>query len=405
MNKSWVLLNLSNLLIVSFLGIILRFFQLFHTKYLYGNYLHTHSHVAILGWIFLSFFIAIYYFFIPKNNGNLKNFQTLYIISQISVWGMLLSFPFQGYGSISIAFSTIHILCAYAFVWLIWKNINLKEYDQKFLKTSLIFMVISTLGIWGLGGVISMVGKNSFLYHLAIQFFLHFQIQGWFLFALWACLFKLIKNKLSIYPNYSKAFFNLNLIAVIYSFSLPILKYQENQIPYLNIFLHLSSILNFIALLIYLKHIHPKIKTIINSEPAYCSMAYHTFLLSYILKIIVPIFLLISNSINEIIIINNFYIGFIHLTVLGVYSFFIFFLLSLKIEKRHLNKFTLGLGLVIIAFIITELLLMIQGFFIYFNLGSLKFYYPLIISSSILFPIGIVLILLNFLPQRINKFK
>ena len=173
------------------MGLALRFSFLESIGINYRFLTHAHSHVAMLGWVYLMLFTLFIHYFIPNEP---KIFNRLFWLTELAVVGMMISFPIQGYAALSITFSTLHIFCSYYFVFLIWKHLKTRSTaTEKLLKASLLFMMISTIGVWCLGPAVSILGSTSAFYHIAIQFFLHFQFNGWFLIAVIAVFFHLLK--------------------------------------------------------------------------------------------------------------------------------------------------------------------------------------------------------------------
>ena len=113
------------------LGIVLRALPISTLPFdiPYRNIVHTHSHLALLGWVYVSLSAILVREFVrlPQQvpatlleadgvevrlfNRSALNYRILFYITQLSVIGMLFSFPFQGYGAVSITFSSIFIIC------------------------------------------------------------------------------------------------------------------------------------------------------------------------------------------------------------------------------------------------------------------------------------------------------
>lgn len=152
----------------------------------YGHVLHAHSHVAFLGWVFNAFFAASLRHFIPLDQA--RGYDLLWWTMQVAVLGMLASFPAQGYGAVSIAFSTLHMGASAAFTWKLWRSNRAVAGARFFLRAALVCMLISGLGPIALGPLAAFDLRDSPAYPLAIYFYLHFQCNGWFVFfllALW----------------------------------------------------------------------------------------------------------------------------------------------------------------------------------------------------------------------------
>src|SRR5690606_29378477 len=116
------------------------------------------------------------------------------------------------------------IVLSYVFCYRIWKDNNAVFLPVKLLlHSALAFMILSTLGAWSLGIITNIEGKDSPLYLTAIQFFLHFQFNGWFVFGVLAILCNVIFQR-EIQPNRRlfKLFYFSLLVSTIVTFALPL---------------------------------------------------------------------------------------------------------------------------------------------------------------------------------------
>ncbi len=110
-----------NFFVAAVLGLILRFSFIGNIAVNFRYLTHAHSHVAMLGWLYLMLYTFTVHLFAKRNQ---KVYRYLFFITQISILGMLFSFPFQGYAAFSIVFSSIHIFVSYFFVKLILKDLR-----------------------------------------------------------------------------------------------------------------------------------------------------------------------------------------------------------------------------------------------------------------------------------------
>ena len=148
--KWWGTQSLLNLVIVSFLGVLLRYkisfsLPLVNYKYL----LHAHSHFAFSGWVSMALFTAFVYMLSGQKGSVKKTYGYQFILAQIANFGMLISFPFQGYGAVSMSFSTLFIVFSYWFAWQYWKDLtktNLPLLVKYLARAALFFFVISSSG-------------------------------------------------------------------------------------------------------------------------------------------------------------------------------------------------------------------------------------------------------------------
>ncbi|MCU0355278.1 MAG: hypothetical protein MUD08_16310, partial [Cytophagales bacterium] len=97
------------------IGVLLRYAQVWPMPdgFNYRFWLHAHSHVMLLGWLFNALFANLLAAFVPPDRQ--PRYRTLFWVLQAAVLGMLLTFPVQGYAAFSIAFSTLHMVAAYVF--------------------------------------------------------------------------------------------------------------------------------------------------------------------------------------------------------------------------------------------------------------------------------------------------
>ncbi|MBK7086372.1 MAG: hypothetical protein IPH53_17635 [Flavobacteriales bacterium] len=100
------------------IGALLRLIYVVEMPWLtFKPWLHAHSHVAMLGWLFPALLIAL----IGQDDRRPpRGFAVWMVISQALVLGMLFSFPVQGYGETSIACSTGQMLVGYVLIGQAW---------------------------------------------------------------------------------------------------------------------------------------------------------------------------------------------------------------------------------------------------------------------------------------------
>ena len=259
--RKHIILALGYFFLVALLGVVLRLFSFADVPAIFRFLVHTHSHVALLGWVYVGLTSLIYVLFL-KDAGIAKVYRKIFWFTQFTILGMLLSFPFQGYALFSIIFSTLFLIASYFFAWMVFTKTPVKfrsRFSYKCIRTSLVYMIISSIGPWALGAIMSTLGSTSIWYKLAIYFYLHFQYNGWFVLALCGMLFFIAENnKLGISRRDFKSFFIYINIAIVLTFFLSVLWTQPNTIFYnlagigavvqLFAFLKLYNILKFAGL-------------------------------------------------------------------------------------------------------------------------------------------------------------
>lgn len=190
--RSQLLTALIFFVAVQILGLLLRwqFFQVLPGVN-YKFFLHAHSHVALLGWVHALLIIALGRAFLSPEALSAPRWTRLFWASQGLVLGMLFSFPLQGYAAVSITFSTLFLFVSYAQARLLLQatrgDVSL---SRTLLWACLWLMVISSLGPWSLGPIMALKLQQTPVYYLVIYFYLHFQYNGWFVFALLALLLR-----------------------------------------------------------------------------------------------------------------------------------------------------------------------------------------------------------------------
>lgn len=195
----WIKFSIGFLIIATFLGAFLRFLFVDPISGINFKYfLHAHSHIAFLGWIFNALYAGLLYSFLPVDFQGGRKYNILFYLFVFAVLGMMFSFPVQGYGAVSISFSTLHVFLSYLFTFWFIRDTNRifkngKPLSLKFAYWSLLFLVLSSLGPFALGFIMAKEIEGPF-YQLAIYFYLHLQYDGWFTFAVFALIFDFLER-------------------------------------------------------------------------------------------------------------------------------------------------------------------------------------------------------------------
>lgn len=183
------------LFVGSLLGVFLRWQFIAPTPGVnYTFFLHGHSHVMFLGWVFNALYIGFVSNHIPGRDH--KFFIALFIILQMTVVAMMISFPLQGYGFYSILFSTLHTIGAIIFaIRFLIRTKTITTTAMWYARMALIFFVVSTAGPFSLGYLMANEVGNSNWSNLSIYFYLHFQYNGFFFFGILSLFFSLLEHK------------------------------------------------------------------------------------------------------------------------------------------------------------------------------------------------------------------
>src|SRR5690625_3770642 len=378
---------LLNFLVAALLGLFMRYVYVgtINIPFRYSYLIHAHSHIAILGWVYLALFGLFTSGFLPTWY---RKYKRLFWITQVSIVGMLFSFPFQGYAAASITFSTLHVIASYFFIYYFWRDTKTQRSPaSKMIHASLLYMFISTVGLWFMAPIMALKIKGGWD-QVAIQFFLHFQFNGWFVFAVLGLLFKKLKVKYSV--DFRRFFLYLNLSLPL-TFALPVSWYFASPIWWwsnaIGILLQLLAVWHLIQML------KPNFKLYWQKSNRLKRSLIVFIATSFFLKIILQSSSLLPSLAESLVLHTNFVIGFIHLTMLGLISGFLFLFL-LDYPNFHGRRLLLKTGIYLFIFgvVITEMLLFIQGLIIYLNSGVFPNFYLLLFIASVFLVLGILLI-------------
>jgi len=186
--RRYTRIALLNLSFVAAIGVVLRYKIAYSLPFIDQKHLlHGHSHFAFAGWVSNAIMILLVnYLSTQQTNPAIQKYKWIINANLITAYGMLISFPIQGYGLYSIIFSTLSIFVSYAFAILFWKDLNRlpqKNTSHWWIKAALLFNALSSLGAFGLAYMMATKNIHQNFYLAAVYFFLHFQYNGWFFFA------------------------------------------------------------------------------------------------------------------------------------------------------------------------------------------------------------------------------
>ncbi|MCW2119515.1 hypothetical protein [Flavobacterium sp. 7A] len=398
MKKHSFVICFANFFIASLMGLLLRWMYVSPIEGINFQFLmHGHSHVAMLGWVYMMLYCLIIYNFVPKEVQQKRIYNRLFWITEVAVIGMMLDFPAQGYAFISILFSTVHIFCSYYFARMIWREAKPTTFpEKKMLRTALLFMVFSTFGVWCLGPTVGLLGKSSAFYQICIQYFLHFQFNGWFLFAVLALFFKQIKLKID--EKKFRLFYNLFVIATVMTLALPVSWFFTNPVFYwINV---VAVVIQLLAAILFIKNTRSQLQVFFGTLTSVEKIVYGFALFSLVLKIGIQLVVLVPELAQISHQIRDFVIGYIHLTMLGIITGFLFgFALQNKFLDIQNVFHKWGVMIVLIGFITTEILLFLQGFYFYYDMGLLPYYYLSLFIGSVPLAMGLLIITSNLQSQ------
>jgi hypothetical protein len=361
---NWQKISLINLFIVSILGVTLRYKILFPLPFINQKYLlHAHSHFAFAGWISLVLMTFIVKYLYEKDvNIQMQKYQWLLRANIISAYGMLLSFPFQGYGVISIIFSTLNTFVGYAFAFFVWRDLNkLKTrcVSHHWFKGALVFNALSSLGAFALAFMMANKIAHPDFYLSAIYFFLHFQYNGWFFFTCMGLMLAYMISK-GIAPSTktSKIIFWLFCGAEIPAYFLSVLWMPIPQWMY--IIIVIAVIAQCSGFILFLKHIMNNKNAIANAVSKQTKILWLFALIALTIKLLLQMISVIPSLSDLTVGFRPIVIGYLHLVLLGVITIFLLGYFT-TVNFVHDKTFFKGITIFVSGIIFNEILLMIQG--------------------------------------------
>lgn len=363
----------------------------------YKYILHAHSHIVLLGWVTNALFAALYFIFFESKGFQNRKWLLVFGLLQIGVVGMLCTFPIQGYSLYSIFFSTLHILISYLFCFSVLRVIKKeKGVWRKFVSWGVIYFLISSLGPFSLGPIMSQGLSGSIWYYLAIYFYLHFLYNGFFTFTIFGLFFWwLDKKEISYSTTKAKLLIKWMNIACFLSYSLSTLWTKPEWQVF--VLAGVSAITLLITLIILTKVFFPVRSEVLVYIKGTCRTLLLMALFSFILKTVLQILSahpIIANLAYEV---RNFTIGYLHLVFIGFVTFFLigWFLSNRLIQIDKIKQ--IGIVLLILGFISSEIIIISQPW-VY-----ITYYYQWLFTVSTIMMVGIILLLNPF--SRYNSSK
>ncbi|MES1218790.1 MAG: hypothetical protein ABUT20_25015 [Bacteroidota bacterium] len=393
--RKWLQVSLFNLLLVSLIGVVLRYKIVFSLPFIDQKYLlHGHSHFAFAGWISQAL-MALLIADLSQKSG--KNYFTKYrwvlYANLLTAYGMLTTFPVQGYGFFSIVFSTLSVFVSYVFVVLFWKDLkqaNSKAVSHSWFKMALLCNVVSSIGPFTLAYMMATKNIHQNWYLTSIYFFLHFQYNGWFFFACMGLLNRQFE-KYNFPGNTLKRVFQLFAVAFVPTFFFSLLWWPVTG--WLYVLVVIAAVCQVAALLLLIKYIKQHIPLM---KKKFTALTKYLFILcgaALTIKLclqtgsVIPSLSKLAFGFRPIV------IGYLHLVLLGVISIFIIsYILFLRLIPVNRTTIT-GILVFVSGIILNEALLMIQGM-ADINYTGIPLLNPLLLIAAIVLFGG--LLILNY---------
>jgi hypothetical protein len=306
-----------------------------------------------LGWIF-NLLVTAYLF-----NYSLwmkSRYRVLYWLIQGLLVGMLISFPMQGYGVISIGLSVLHTFCIWFFTVLFFKDVHNSKSSHSIwcARVSLLLFALASIGPFLLGVLKANGLGNSPWYYNVVYYYLHFQYNGVFIFGALSLWFNWIERK-QIKINSSLAYrsYTLLLVSLFPSYLLSVLWSRPpiifNVIGLAGAGIQITAFFYFVRLLSRLD-----VKT-----SRYAGVLMRLAIVCFGLKCILQLVSAHPVVAQMALEVRPFLIAYLHLVVIGTVSLFLLaWCIEMKIFTLHSP---LAVLFVLTGFFGTELLMIVSG--------------------------------------------
>ena len=361
--QKWIRIAFINLLIVALIGTIMRYKIAYYLPFIeQKNFLHAHSYFAFTGWIthaLMVLMVAFLIHYLPAVS--LKKYKWLLAANLVTAYGMLLSFILGGYGIFSITLSTLSIFNSYLFGIIFWKDVNkiqTKTISIFWFKAAIVFNVLSTLGAFFLSYMIINKIQDPRMVIAGNYYYLHFQYNGWFLFACMGLLSEKLTKCGIAYPLQKNVFW-LFALACVPAYFLSALWLPIPLWVYFTVVI--AAIVQLAGWTILFKTVFNNRSKIFAETSSQTRGIFILCALAFSIKLLlqagstIPFLSKLAFGFRPVI------IGYLHLMLLGVITLFI-------IGYSKMNRFIItrttgnaGILIFICGIIVNEIFLMIQG--------------------------------------------
>jgi hypothetical protein len=287
-------------------------------------------------------------------------YKRIFTANLFTAFGMLVAFSIQGYALFSIFFSTTSLLVSFLFIFFFVKDlklINSFKAKQWYL-AALLFQLISSLGTFALVYMMASHQIPQHEYLASIYWYLHFQYNGWFFFAIIGLFFNEL-SKHFVLPDSSNFIFKLLLFSCIPAYGLSVLWLELPK--WLNIIIVIAAIAQWIGwlkLLMLLKEIcFFKTKGLSNLVKFLLAFSLIAFTFKFALQLgsVFPSISKLAFGFRPIV------IAYLHLVLLAATSVFLVAFLLMSGAIKQSKTATVALLIFVTGVFLNELALAVQG--------------------------------------------
>ncbi|QQR85392.1 MAG: hypothetical protein IPJ76_12320 [Flavobacteriales bacterium] len=388
--RQWYRISLFFLAAAATIGALLRLIYVVDMPWLiFKPWLHAHSHVAMLGWVFPGLIIAL----LALEDRRLpKGMNFWFTLSMALVAGMLVSFPVQGYGELSIACSVGQMIVGYVMLAQVWAHTRHwpARGSRLLVRLAIVFQYLSTLGIWAMGPIMTSKLAGTEWYYWSIQWFLHFQFNGWFWFAAMAIGSRWAERQ-GVDVRLDTATTLLWATGTVLTFALAI-AWSERFFLVLMVN-SLGVVLQVVAAWRTLQAMRKaRLDAYVRTTPL-MRVLIGVLFLSMAVKVAAQALVAVPMVANMALTLRNYVMGFVHLSTLGAATALLFSMALMKGWLNEASRWTrAGILLFIAGYACSELLLFVQGTCFWAGFGLLPGYYISLFAVSAVLATGVWLL-------------
>lgn len=346
-----------NLLLVAGFGVIVRLKQVLPMPYIVQkNWLTAHHFLAFFGWIGLV--LALFLFNILYKESSwpvaVRRHIRLFIVSS---WFLTFLALLTGYSTFTLAGLLVQMALA---IWLFkhWMNNRRQVLSKsvKFVMTSaLVFNLLSYTGIIVLLFLFLGVPGGIYSKQNAIYCFLHYQYNGYFMFACIAILLHYLDY------NHFEGHFKWGVILYVVSVAVGIslLLLMRNKPIYLLAINGIIALIQLISLVFFWRFFSARSGGMFNNQGFIFKMLFGLSLVAFAVKTILQSLTAIPKIGYMVYEHRAIAIAYLHLVFLIIVTFFLLAFIT-RGEKQNSGS-KAGLLIFVIAAVFTEMVLTLQG--------------------------------------------
>ncbi|WP_099157217.1 hypothetical protein [Virgibacillus ndiopensis] len=407
MPRLFVHLTFLLFVITAFSGLWMRLYHFSPNMTIpYTNIMHGHSHLAILGWAFLGAFIVFLTIF-WKTIKRKTQAKIVTIVLFVTSFLMFISFIYQGYGQYAVIMSSIHIFVEYwAAIFIYWEvklQTSIPRASRYFINGSLLALVISAIGPFSLGFISTNGLRDSYVFDMAIYFYLHFQYNGWlYLFLVGLFISAMHFKRIRFNHSILEAGFWVYFLSLFPGYFLSVLWVELGN--YSQVLATIGGIGQWIGVfgvIIAFKGIWVRLYREFHDITVIC--LWITFFL-LIVKSTMELGLISPTMASLVYETRSVIIGYLHFTLLGFVSTFILTQFQLiGIINIHKQLMQAGFLIFFIGFSVNELFLFGDGFAKWCGFSSIPFISQGLLGASVLLVISIAIIWISYSLAKKNS--